>query len=85
MQLKTNRILFNHPIPSDLVYQGSFGVVGKPTEGITTLFVKKASSIILNIFLPMNKKYPYTVGSKWTISVDKNGEIHVIQLGRTEQ
>lgn len=62
-------------ITGDLVYQVGLGKTGKPMPGVTSPQVKKISSNILVVFMPVEGECPYAAGSRWKLSIANDGAL----------
>jgi hypothetical protein len=67
-------------ISGDLVYQIGLGKTGKPYPGVAGSQVKKISSNVLVIFMPIEGECPYIVGSHWSLSIANDGTLNLKRM-----
>jgi len=60
-------------LTGELVYQVSFGRIGKPIKGLEPIERREISSNILIVFFPTKGECPYKAGSKWSLKLSDSG------------
>jgi hypothetical protein len=67
-------------LTGNLVFQVSFGQIGKPPEGAAHPSIQQVASNVITIFLPSDKKCPYVAGSDWSMGIADNGNVELRQV-----
>jgi hypothetical protein len=70
------------------LYQVAFGTIGKlrgPSANPSLPVNADVAAISMVVFVPADRSSPYTMGSKWVLSVDSKGAVKLTPARRTSR